>query len=140
MTAKQISVFIENRKGRIGDVLDVLKSAGVNILSLSIADTSEYGLFRIITDKPETGKIALSSAGFSAMLTDIFIIQLPHEPGSLHTILRVISDEEISVEYMYGLSVAGEEASIVLKTSDTDKAKTVFAKHGVKTLTDAELF
>ena len=140
MTAKQISVFIENRKGRIGDVLDVLKSAGVNILSLSIADTSEYGLFRIITDKPETGKIALSSAGFSAMLTDIFIIQLPHEPGSLHTILRVISDEEISVEYMYGLSVAGEEASIVLKTSDTDKAKTVFAKHDVKTLTDAELF
>jgi hypothetical protein len=140
MTAKQISVFIENRKGRIGDVLKVLKGSDVNILSLSIADTSEYGLFRIIVDKPETGKKALSEAGFSAMLSDIFIISVPHEPGSLHEILQVISDEEISVEYMYGLSVAGEEASIVLKTSDTDKAMQVFKKHGVKTLLDKELF
>ena len=140
MTAKQISVFIENRKGRIGEVLQVLKGNGVNILSLSIADTSEYGLFRIIVDKPETGKKALSEAGFSAMLSDIFIISVPHEPGSLHEILQVISDEEISVEYMYGLSVAGEEASIVLKTSDTDKAMQVFKKHGVKTLLDKELF
>ena len=87
MTAKQISVFIENRKGRIGEVLQVLKGNGVNILSLSIADTSEYGLFRIIVDKPETGKKALSEAGFSAMLSDIFIISVPHEPGSLHEIL-----------------------------------------------------
>ena len=140
MTAKQISVFIENRKGRIGDVLDVLKSAGVNILSLSIADTSEYGLFRIIADKPESGKKALSEAGFSAMLTDVFIINVSHEPGSLHQILRLISDEAISGEYMYGLSVAGDEASIVLKTSDTDKAKEVFVNRGVKTLTDNELF
>ena len=140
MTAKQISVFIENRKGRIGDVLKVLKGSDVNILSLSIADTSEYGLFRIIVDKPETGKKALSEAGFSAMLSDIFIISVPHEPGSLHNILQVISDEEISVEYMYGLSVAGEEASIVLKTSDTQKAMQVFEKHGVKTLLDKELF
>ena len=140
MTAKQISVFIENRKGRIGDVLKVLKGSDVNILSLSIADTSEYGLFRIIVDKPETGKKALSEAGFSAMLSDIFIISVPHEPGSLHEILQVISDEEISVEYMYGLSVAGEEASIVLKTSDTQKAMQVFKKHGVKTLLDKELF
>ena len=140
MTAKQISVFIENRKGRIGDVLKVLKGSDVNILSLSIADTSEYGLFRIISDKPETGKKALSEAGFSAMLTEVFIISVPHEPGSLHNILQVISDEEISVEYMYGLSVAGEEASIVLKTSDTDKAMQVFKKHGVKTLLDKELF
>ena len=140
MTAKQISVFVENRKGRIGEVLQVLKGNGVNILSLSIADTSEYGLFRIIVDKPETGKKVLSEAGFSAMLSDIFIISVPHEPGSLHEILQVISDEEISVEYMYGLSVAGEEASIVLKTSDTDKAMQVFKKHGVKTLLDKELF
>ena len=140
MTAKQISVFIENRKGRIGDVLDVLKVNGVNILSLSIADTAEYGLFRIITDKPEAGKKALTLAGFSAMLTEVFIISVPHEPGSLHKILRIISDEEISVEYMYGLSVAGEEASIVLKTSAKDKAEEVFRKHGVKTLLDSELF
>lgn len=136
MRAKQISVFVENRKGRIGDVLDVLKGAGVNILSLSISDTAEYGLFRVIADKPEEGKDALKKAGFSATLTEVFILEVPHTPGSLHTILRVISDEELSVEYMYGLSVASEDASIVLKTSDLAKAESVFKKHGIKTLCD----
>ena len=139
MLTKQISVFIENRKGRLGDILDVLKADGVNILSMSLADTSEYGLLRIISNKPEEGKAALSKAGFSAMLTDVFIISLPHEAGALQGILRVISDEEISVEYMYGLSVASEDASIVVKTSDPAKADEVFAKHTIKTLSYNQL-
>ena len=139
MLTKQISVLIENRKGRLGDILDVLKADGVNILSMSLADTSEYGLLRIISNKPEEGKTALSKAGFSAMLTDVFIISLPHETGALQGILRVISDEEISVEYMYGLSVASEDASIVVKTSDPAKADEVFAKHGIKTLSYTQL-
>lgn len=135
MASKQISVFIENRKGRLGEVLDVLKENGVNILSLSIADTSEYGLLRIISDAPQKGQTALSNAGFSAMLTDVVILQVPHTPGALQTILRVIADEELSIEYMYGLSVAGEEASIVVKPSDLDKASAVFEKHKVETIT-----
>ena len=134
MVTKQISVFIENRKGRLGEILDVLKANGVNILSMSLADTSEYGLLRIISDKPQEGKTALSSAGFSSMLTDVFILKIPHTPGALQTILRVISDEELSVEYMYGLSTTSEEASIVVKTSDLDKADEVFEKHGIETL------
>lgn len=129
---KQISVFIENRKGRLGEILDVLKVAGVNILSLSLSDTAEYGLLRIIADNPKAGKDALSKAGFSCMLTDVFIINVPHTPGSLQNILRVISDEELSVEYMYGLSFGGDEASIVVKTSDKEKATDVFARHGIK--------
>jgi len=132
--SKQISVFIENRKGRLGEVLDVLKESDVNILSLSIADTSEYGLLRIISDKPQAGQTALSSAGFSAMLTDVCIVKVPHTPGALQNILRVISDEELNVEYMYGLSVAAEEASIVVKPSDLEKAKKVFEGHGIETI------
>ena len=139
MIAKQMSVFIENRKGRLGEVLDVLKANGVNILSLSLADTAEYGLLRIISDKPQDGKIALSTAGFSTMLTDVFILSIPHEPGALQQILRVISDEELSVEYMYGLSVGSDEASIVVKTSDLVKADEVFAKHKIKTLSYSDL-
>ena len=139
MVAKQISVFIENRKGRLGAVLDVLKKNEVNILSLSLADTAEYGLLRIISDKAETGKKALSSAGFSSMLTDVFIVQVPHTPGALQDILRIISDEELNVEYMYGLSIAGEEASIVVKTSDAKKAETIFARHGIVTLSEKSL-
>lgn len=134
MTSKQITVFIENRKGRLGEILNVLKTNGVNIISMSLADTSEYGLLRIIADEPQAGKTALTNAGFSCMLTDVFILQVPHTPGALHNILQTIADEELSVEYMYGLSAAGEEASIVVKTSDANKAATVFEKHGIVTL------
>ena len=136
---KQISVFIENRKGRLGDILDVLKSSDVNIISLSLADTAEYGILRIISDKPQKGKEALTKAGFSSVLTDVFILKVSHEPGSLQKILRVISDEELSVEYMYGLSVGDGEASIVVKTSDLERASGVFMKNGIQTLTDNEL-
>ena len=134
MITKQISVFIENRKGRLGDILDVLKTNGVNIISLSLSDTAEYGLLRVIADKPQAGKTALTGAGFSSMLTDVFILKIPHEPGALQKILRTISDEEINVEYMYGLSVDGGEASIVVKTSDLEKADNAFEKHGIETL------
>lgn len=139
MFTKQISVFIENRKGRLGDILDVLKENEVNIISMSLADTAEYGLLRIISDKPDEGKNALKAAGFSAMLTDVFIVGLPHTAGALQSILRVISDEEISVEYMYGLSVESQDASIVVKTSDLEKADEIFAKHGIKTLSYTQL-
>ena len=139
MVTKQISVFIENRKGRLGDILDVLKENGVNILSMSLADTAEYGLLRIISDKPQEGKTALTAAGFSSMLTDVFILKVPHTPGGLQNILRAISDEEISVEYMYGLSAGGNEASIVVKMSDLAKADEVFAKHKIQTLCYSDL-
>ena len=139
MVTKQISVFIENRKGRLGDILDVLKENGVNILSMSLADTAEYGLLRIISDKPQEGKTALTAAGFSSMLTDVLILKVPHTPGGLQNILRAISDEEISVEYMYGLSVDGADASIVLKTSDLEKADEIFAKRGIETTTFCKL-
>ena len=139
MFTKQISVFIENRKGRLGDILDVLAAKDVNIISMSLADTAEYGLLRIISNKPDEGKNALKAAGFSAMLTDVFIVGLPHTAGALQSVLRVISDEEISVEYMYGLSAENNDASIVVKTSDLEKADEIFAKHGIKTLSYTDL-
>ena len=139
MFTKQISVFIENRKGRLGDILDVLAVSDVNIISISLADTAEYGLLRIISNKPDEGKNALKAAGFSAMLTDVFIVGLPHTAGALQSVLRVISDEEISVEYMYGLSAESNDASIVVKTSDLEKADEIFAKHGIKTLSYTDL-
>ena len=139
MVAKQMTVFIENRTGRLGDILDVLKANDVNIISMSLSDTADYGLLRVISNKPQEGKAALSAAGFSCMLSDVFIVKVPHEPGALQNILRVISDEALGVEYMYGLSVGGEEASIVVKTSDLALADKVFEKHGIETLSDTQL-
>ena len=140
MIAKQTTVFIENRKGRLKEVLNVLTASGVNILSLSLADTTEYGLLRVISDNPAKAKQALTDGGFSCLLTDVFILQIPHVPGALQNILQVIAGEEINVEYMYGLSVAGEEACIVVKTSDLEKAESVFSAHGIQTLSDTQLF
>ena len=139
MTTKQLSVFIENRKGRLGEILDVLKVGAVNVISMSLSDTAEYGILRIIADKPQTGKELVARAGFSCMLTEVFIVKVPHTPGALQTVLRIISDEELNVEYMYGLSYASEEASIVVKTSDTQKAIEVFQRRGIETLTDCDL-
>ena len=139
MVAKQLSVFIENRQGRLGEVLDVLKTNGVNILSLSLADTTEYGLLRLIVNNPELGRAKLAEDGFSTMLTDVIVLKITHQAGSLQGLLKILSDEDINVEYMYGLSIDGDEASVVLKTSDISKAENVFEKQGVKTLSTTDI-
>jgi hypothetical protein len=139
MVAKQLSVFIENRQGRLGEVLNVLKANKVNILSMSLADTTEYGLLRLIVNNPELGKEKLSTDGFSTMLTEVIVMKITHEAGSLQDLLTILSDNNINVEYMYGLSIDGEEASVVLKASDLVKADKILQEHGVKTLSTEQI-
>jgi hypothetical protein len=139
MVAKQLSVFIENRQGRLGEVLNELKKNKVNILSLSLADTTEYGLLRLIVNNPELGKEKLSESGFSTMLTNVLVLKITHEAGSLQEILGVLAEEDVNIEYMYGLSIDGEEASVVLKASDLEKAEKVLLEKGVKTLSADEI-
>jgi hypothetical protein len=139
MVAKQLSVFIENRQGRLGEVLDVLKTNGVNILSLSLADTTEYGLLRLIVNDPVLGKEKLAADGFSTMLTDVIVLKITHKSGSLQGLLKILSDNDVNVEYMYCLSIDGEEASVVLKTSDVEKAEKVFDAQGVKMLSSEDI-
>ena len=139
MVAKQLSVFIENRKGRLGEVLSVLKANKVNILSLSLADTTEYGLLRLIVNNPELGKEKLTQDGFSTMLTNVLVLNITHQAGSLQELLTILSDNDVNVEYMYGLSINGREASVVLKASNLEKAEEIFAKHGVRTLSSEDI-
>jgi len=139
MVAKQLSVFIENRQGRLGEVLNELKKNKVNILSLSLADTTEYGLLRLIVNNPELGKEKLSESGFSTMLTNVLVLKITHEAGSLQEILGVLAEKDVNIEYMYGLSIDGEEASVVLKASDLEKAEKVLGEKGVKTLSADEI-
>lgn len=139
MLAKQLSVFIENRKGRLGEVLSVLKNNDVNILSLSLADTTEYGLLRLIVNNPMLGKNKLSEAGFSTMLTDVLVIKIEHRAGSLQELINTLSVKGVNVEYMYGLSTAKEKAFVVMKTSDVNLAKSVLDECGVPTLSSEEI-
>ena len=139
MFAKQLTVFIENRSGRLSEVLNVLKDNDVNILSLSLADTTEYGLLRLIVDDAAKGKEKLSENGFSSLLSDVSIIRIPHKVGSLQTLLKTIDENKVNIEYMYGLSVESDEAYVVLKASDIQKVDQILTDCGVSTITCEEL-
>ena len=132
MLIKQLSVFIENREGRLEKVLDTLKKSDINIISLSLADTADYGLLRLIVSNPELGKETLRKNGFSAMLTDVMAIKLSHSVGKLQELLVVICKASINIEYMYALSTGKDDASIVLKTSDVEKAVELLQAEGVE--------
>ena len=139
MFAKQLTVFIENRSGRLSEVLNVLKENGVNILSMSLADTTEYGLLRLIVDDAARGKEKLSENGFSSLLSDVSIIKIPHKVGSLQGLLKTIDENNVNIEYMYGLSIESDEAYVVLKASDIQKVDEILEKNGVATISCKEL-
>ncbi len=134
MFAKQLTVFIENRTGRLSEVLNVLKNNDVNILSLSLADTTEYGLLRLIVDKPAVGKEKLLESGFSSLLSDVSIIKIPHKVGSLQQLLNAIDKGSVNIEYMYGLSIESDDAYVVLKASDISKVDAILAAENIETV------
>lgn len=120
MFIKQLSVFLENRKGRLDEVLTILKEHDINIISASLADSSEFGLLRLLVSDTEKAKTVLREAGFMAKANDIIAIVIPHRVGSLVEVLSLIDKADINIEYMYGLSTESEGAAIAIKTSDLD--------------------
>lgn len=139
MYLKQLSVFIENREGRLEEVLEVLKKNNINIVSLSLADTSDYGLLRLLVTDPEAGRKALGENGFSAMLTDVLGVKLRHKVGCLQELLEVICKSHINIEYMYALATGSDDASIVIKTSDLSKAAELLKETDVEFVTQDEI-
>jgi len=139
MYLKQLSVFIENREGRLQEVLDVLKKANVSIIAMSLADTSDYGLLRLLVDKPYEGRTAFAANGFSVMLTDVLGLKFAHRVGQLQELLEVICNAQLNIEYLYALSTGTDDASIVCKTSDLTKAVEVLSKTDVALISAEEL-
>lgn len=117
MTIKQLSVFLENRAGRLDEVLQILGANDVNIVALSMADTADYGMMRMIVSNPQKGRAVLKEAGITAMLTDVVALRVPHAAGSLAKAMHQIVDGEINVEYMYAFA-NGADAAAVLKSDD----------------------
>ena len=139
MFVNQLSVFIENREGRLEQVLETLKQKNINIISLSLADTSDYGLLRMIVSNPEEGKNALREAGFSAMLTQVLAVKLSHKVGQLQELLSEICKAGINIEYTYALATGNDDASIVIKPADLEKAAAVLEKTGIEVISATEL-
>ncbi len=121
MTIKQISVFLENKAGRLDKVLKTLADNEINIVAMSLADTAEYGMLRLVVSEPEKGAFALKESGFMAQLVDVVAFHVSHATGSLYKAMAAVVDAGVNIEYMYAFG-NNEEASIILKTKMPEEA------------------
>lgn len=133
--AIQISVFIENKEGRIRKAIDTLAKAGINIRALSVADTSKYGILRLIVSDNEKATKALEKDGFIVKENEVIVVTVPDEPNGLNSTLAVLDDADINIEYIYAF-VGNDpgEAIVAIKVEDTQKAIEVFEKNNAKIL------
>lgn len=132
MLIKQISVFLENKSGRLAEVTRVLGLNNIDISALSIADTTDFGILRLIVNKPEEAVEILKENGFTVSCTNVIAISVPDKPGGLSLALNILDKENIGIEYMYAfVGKAENEALVILKVADTDKAIKVLKDKGV---------
>ena len=123
MKVEQISIFIENKSGRLAEITRILGDAGINIRALSLADTSDFGILRLIVNDVESAKSVLKERGFTVNKTEVVAVEVPDCPGGLSTILQALDSNQINVEYMYAfVERCGGNAVIIFRFDDTDKA------------------
>jgi hypothetical protein len=139
MIIKQLSVFLENKSGRLTEVTEVLASAQINISAFSIADTSEFGVLRMIVNKPDEAMKLLREKGVSVHITDVIGFIVPHEPGGLYRALKILSSEGVSVEYMYAFAL-GDRASVIVRTDAVQQAIAILQKHKMELLKANEIY
>ena len=137
-TIRQLSIFLENKSGRLTEVLETLANEKINITALTIADTSEYGILRLIVSDSENAYKLLKSNGFSVNLTDVISLSVSHEPGSLAKVLKTLSEENLSIEYMYAFSL-GDKAMVVLRTDNRPKAFEIIARNNFTLVGEDEI-
>lgn len=121
MTRKQISVFVSNKKGKLYEVTKILSDANINLDALSIAETADFGVVRLLPDKPDEAFDALEKAGFIVKSTEVLIVYGDNKPGSLKDVLTKFAEAEINIEYAY--SSAGSDVYLVFKVNDLEKAE-----------------
>ena len=139
MTIQQLSVFLENRAGRLDEVLSVLAEGGVNIVALSLADTSDYGMLRMIVSDPHKGRVVLKDAGITAMLTDVVAFRVSHDTGSLSKAMHQLVEGEINIEYMYAFA-NGDDAAAVLKSDEPVRVVDILLGSGFKVYSADEAY
>ena len=139
MIIHQLSVFMENKSGRLTEVLEVLGRENIRITALTVADSSEFGILRLIVSDPEKARGALRECKFTVNMTDVISVMAPDEAKQYARILKILSDIEISVEYTYAFSI-GRKSVIILKCSDNDRAIKALKDHELELLRGSDLF
>lgn len=141
MKVEQISIFIENKSGRLAEVARVLGEKGVNIRALSLADTSDFGILRLLVDNTDVAQATLKENGFTVNKTEVVAVEVPDDPGGLYNILQVLDQAKINVEYMYAFVERNAgNAVIIFRFDEVDKAIAALSEKGVSILTGEHLY
>ncbi|MEN6315206.1 MAG: ACT domain-containing protein [Clostridiaceae bacterium] len=141
MVVKQISIFLENKSGRLAEVTKILGEKNIDISALSIADTTHFGILRLIVNKPETAEEVLKENGFTVSITSVIAIGVQDKPGGLAKALEVLDGKNIGIEYMYAfVSKKEDEALVILRVEDPDRAVEALKCSGISVLTSDQVY
>ncbi|MBN1380139.1 MAG: ACT domain-containing protein [Deltaproteobacteria bacterium] len=141
MKVEQISIFMENKPGSLENVTRILKDADINIRTLSLADTSDFGILRLIVNDVDAAKKVLKENGFTVSRTTVIAVEVPDQPGGLHRIMSVIAAQNINVDYLYAfVEKSGENAVIIFRFNDPDAAIDVLQKNNFTVLSGEKLY
>ena len=139
MKVEQLSIFLENKAGRLAEVTNILFEASVNIMALSLADTSEFGILRLIVGDHEKAQVALKAKGFTVGRTSVVAVEVDHRPGGLNRILQLLEKRNINVEYMYGFPYQSAAAIIVFRFDQSDLAVEILQQSGVRVFSQSDI-
>ncbi len=138
---EQISVFLENKAGRLAEVTRILSEAQINIRALSLADTSDFGILRLIVNDNEKAKQELKANGFTVGKTDVAAVEVSDRPGGLHYILQVLQQADVNVEYMYAfVQQSGSNAVLIFRFDNLEEALRLLKENGVKVIKGDQLY
>lgn len=141
MKAEQISVFLENKAGRLAEVTAILAEAGVNIRALALADTSDFGVLRLIVNDNDKAEAALKNRGFTVGKTDVVAVEVEDRPGGLHSILNILNKEGVNVEYMYAfVQQSGDNAIMIFRFDNLDQAVEILQRNSVTVINGKEVY
>lgn len=135
VNVKQLSVFIENKTGRVSEITDVLGRNGLNIRGFSVSDTADFGIVRLIVDDPDRGQAVLQEAGFTVKPSEVLCINLPDHPGGLAGVLKVVSDAGVNIEYVYSLI----STFVVINVADIDRALSLLEGQPVELISQEDI-
>ena len=139
MIIKQISIFVENKKGRLAEITKIISDAQVDIRALSIADTTDFGILRLIVDEPDKAAEALKAQGITVSITNVIAVGINDTPGAFSVPMQILAEADIDVEYLYAfITRKSEKAYVILRVADNDAAAKVLADKGVEILTEEE--
>lgn len=140
MTISQLSIFAENKPGTLAEITHALGAAGVDIRAMSIADTSDFGIFRMIVSNTEKAKDALTKIGCIVSITQVIAVVVPDSPGALNDILTMFADNNVNLEYMYAfVTMSKQNAYAVLRVEDNNQAAKLLSEKGIQFVSDEDI-